>query len=295
MRYFKLILAYDGTDFAGWQVQPGKRTVQATLEAALAAIMGEEVRAIASGRTDAGVHALGQAVSFRAETRLAPEMLCRALNGNLARDLYVFEVREMPEGFHAIRDAVAKRYRYVIQDGPAPDIFARQYVWRIPQMLNCEAMQAASQLLLGTHDFSSFEAAGAPRKSSVRTVNDIFVRRESSPHAPREERQNPGNESNGIPVTEALASRSEAATLNASRSEVASFGRIVLEIAADGFLYNMVRNITGALVEVGRGVQRAEWIAEVLAAKNRQVRYPTAPPQGLFLVEVYYRDQADRR
>lgn len=256
VRYLKLILAYDGADYAGWQVQLGKPTIQAALEAALRKITGEEIRAIASGRTDAGVHALGQAVSFRTACPLPCDVLRRALNGNLPRDIHVRDVREMPEGFHAIRDAVGKRYRYVIQDGPEPDIFLRRYAWRLPQTLNVETMQAASPLLLGAHDFSSFEAAGSPRKDSIRTVTDLLVRREGErgPHAP------PG----------------------------AMVSPLVIEVAADGFLYNMVRNIVGALVEVGRGVQPVEWIGEVLASKSRQVRYPTAPPQGLFLVEVDY-------
>jgi tRNA pseudouridine38-40 synthase len=285
MRYFKLTLAYDGTDFAGWQVQPGERTVQATLEKALHTITGEDIRAIASGRTDAGVHALGQAVSFRTECQLTSDVLCRALNGNLPHDMHVFDVREMPEGFHAIRDAVGKRYRYVIQDGPAPDIFARRYVWRIPQTLDARTMHAASQLLLGTHDFSSFEASGALRKSSVRTVIDVFVRRESDPRKISRGALAPGSERHAIVET-----GNEEPDASASRLivDTPAFGRIVLEIAADGFLYNMVRNITGALVEVGRGAQPVEWIAEVLAGRNRRVRYPTAPPQGLFLVEVYY-------
>jgi tRNA pseudouridine38-40 synthase len=262
MRYFKLTLAYDGTDYAGWQVQIGKPTVQAVLEAALKKITGENIRAVASGRTDAGVHALGQVVSFKTECRLPCDVLCRALNGNLPRDVHVWEAREMPEGFHAIRDAVGKRYRYVIQDGPAPDLFARRHSWRIPKTLDAEAMHAASQFLRGTHDFSSFEASGSPRKNSIRTVTDIVVVRQGSPYAP----------------LEAAISRSEMTTL----------GRIIVEVAADGFLYNMVRNIVGAVVEVGRGAQPPEWIAHVLAAKNRQIRYSTAPPHGLFLVKVDY-------
>lgn len=263
MRYFKLTLAYDGTDYAGWQVQPGRRTVQGELEAALRRITGEEVRAIASGRTDAGVHALGQVVSFRTESRLPAAVLRRALNGNLPRDMHVWEACEAPEGFHAIRDAVGKRYRYVIQDGPEPDIFARRYAWQLPIALDAEAMHAAAQLLLGKHDFSSFEASGSPRKSAVRTVTDLFAaRRQCTPHAPRE----------------------AAAPLGPTPLLVP----LVIEVAADGFLYNMVRNIVGALVEIGRGAHPPAWISEVLAARNRQVKYPTAPPQGLFLVEVRY-------
>ncbi len=248
MRYLKITLAYDGTDFAGWQFQPGRRTVQETLEAALSKIAGRPVRAIASGRTDAGVHALGQVVSCQMECRLPADVLRRALNGNLPRDMHVREVQDAPEGFHAIRDATGKRYRYQIQDGPEPDIFARRYVWRIHSTLDAEAMHAAAQTLLGTHDFSSFEASGSPRKSSVRTVTDLFV----------------------------------------ARRWEGEYGRITIEIAADGFLYNMVRNIVGALVEVGRGAQPVEWIAQVLAGRNRRVRYPTAPPEGLFLVQVDY-------
>jgi tRNA pseudouridine38-40 synthase len=282
MRYFKLTLAYDGTSYAGWQVQVGKPTVQAVLEAALKKITGEDLRAVASGRTDAGVHALGQVVSFKTQSQMSCEVFCRALNGNLPRDVHVWDVREMPEGFHAIRDAIGKRYRYVIQDGPAPDLFVRHYSWRIPQTLDAEAMHAASQSLLGTRDFSSFEASGSPRKNSIRTVTDIFVvRPRGSPHAPGRTalpgRHDDGPE--GPSYTKADISGSGMNTL----------GRLEIEVAADGFLYNMVRNIVGALVEVGRGAQPPEWIAQVLSAQNRQVRYPTAPPHGLFLVEVYYK------
>lgn len=249
MRSLKLTLAYDGTDFAGWQVQPGERTVQGVLEDALKTITGAEVRAVASGRTDAGVHALAQVVSVTTACRLPPDELRRALNGNLPRDVHVREVSEKHEGFHAIRDAVGKRYRYVIQDGE-PDIFIRRYAWQLPYPLDAEAMHAASQSLLGTHDFSSFEASGSPRKTAVRTVTDIFAAR-----------------------------RWEGVT-----------GRIAIEVAADGFLYNMVRNIVGALFEVGRGARPPAWIAEILAARDRKVKYPTAPPQGLFLVEVQYEE-----
>jgi tRNA pseudouridine38-40 synthase len=189
-------------------------------------------------------------VSFVTDCRLPTDVFRRALNGNLPQDVHASEVRDAPQGFHAIRDAIGKRYRYVIQDGPEPDIFARRYAWRVPSTLDAVAMHAAAQTLLGTHDFSSFEASGSPRKSAVRTVTDIFA-----------ERRGEG-----------------------------PMGQIVIEVAADGFLYNMVRNIVGALFEIGRGARPAEWIAEVLAARTRKLKYPTAPPQGLFLVEVDYKD-----
>ncbi len=248
MRFLKITLAYDGTDFAGWQVQPNERTVQQTLEEAWQKVTGESIRAVASGRTDSGVHAIAQVVSLKTDSHLAADVLCRALNANTPEDMTVLDVCEAPDGFHAIRDAIRKRYRYVIQDGPVRDVFVRRYAWYVPQRLDAEAMHSAAQLLRGTHDFASFEASGAERATSVRTISDIWVRREA-----------------------------------AETGE-----RIIMEVEADGFLYNMVRNIVGTLVEVGRGSQPQEWVAEVLAAQDRKQAGPTAPPQGLFLVSVDY-------
>jgi tRNA pseudouridine38-40 synthase len=248
LRTFKLTLSYDGTAYAGWQVQADARTVQAELERALQTIVGQSLRAIASGRTDAGVHALGQVVSFACDTRLDAETLRKALNANLPRDIVVRELQAAEAGFHAIRDAVRKRYRYVIQDGPTRDVFCRAYAWQLPRRLDVEAMRAAAQTCLGSHDFTSFETSGSERVTSVRTVTDIQVRRCS-----------------GDPPE-----------------------RIAIEIESNGFLYNMVRNIVGTLVEVGRGKRPPSWVAEVLAARDRRVAGMTAPPQGLFLVSVEY-------
>jgi tRNA pseudouridine38-40 synthase len=249
MRTLKLILAYDGSAYAGWQVQPGQKTVQGILEAALARITGQPVRAVASGRTDAGVHALGQVVSFRTESRLAAEVFQRALCAELPEDLAVLEAAEMPESFHALRDAVRKRYRYVIHDGPVRDVFLRHYCWPYPYgRLDVEAMRRAAGVLRGTHDFASFQTSGAARRTSVRTIFDLRVH----------------------------------------RGEGELRHTISLEVEADGFLYNMVRTIVGSLAEVGRGARAESWIAEVLAAADRRVAGPTAPPQGLFLVKVEY-------
>jgi tRNA pseudouridine38-40 synthase len=243
-----LTLSYDGTAYAGWQIQNRARTIQGELEAALERIAGERIKAVASGRTDAGVHAWGQTVSFSSRTRLEPEILRRAINAHLPRDIVVLDVREAPAGFHAISDAIQKRYRYVIQDGPVCDVFQRAYAWFVPQRLDVVAMQQAGQSLVGRHDFSSFEAAGSNRLSSVRTVSDVAVRRRKTDH----------------------------------------LDQVVIEVQADGFLYNMVRNMVGSLVAVGRQRQSVDWIAEVLAARDRTRAGMTAPPQGLTLLWVDY-------
>jgi tRNA pseudouridine38-40 synthase len=249
MRTLKLTLAYDGSAYAGWQVQPGQKTIQGVLEAALARITGQPIRAVASGRTDAGVHALGQVVSFRTESRLAAEVFQRALGAELPEDLAVLEAAEMPEGFHALRDALRKRYRYVIHDGPVRDVFRRHYCWQYPYgRLDAQSMRRAAGVLCGTHDFASFQTSGAKRQSSVRTIFDLDVR----------------------------------------RGEGGLCHTLSLEVEADGFLYNMVRTIVGSLVEVGRGARPESWLAGVLAAADRRLAGPTAPPQGLFLVRVDY-------
>ncbi len=241
----KLTLAYDGTAYSGWQIQPGRPTIQAALEAAISKVTFQTTRVVASGRTDAGVHALGQVVSFQTESHLTCDVLRRAINAELSRDIGVLEVAEAPAGFHAIRDAVRKRYRYIIHDGPVRDVFARQYCWQYGYgRLDAEAMDRAAKRLLGKHDFSSFESSGAERLTSIRTILDISVRRDGD--------------------------------------------QIILEVEADGFLYNMVRAIVGTLVEVGRGTQDATWVDAVLHATDRGEAGLTAPPQGLFLVCVTY-------
>ncbi len=249
MRTIKLTLAYDGTDYVGWQTQETGRSVQATLEEAIEKITGQRSSTLASGRTDAGVHALGQVVSFRTESRLSPEVLQRALNAELPRSIAVLDAVDVHEGFHATHDALRKRYRYVIHDGPIRDVFALRYAWQYTYgRLDAAAMQRAAAALIGTHDFSSFETTGSPRKTSIRTVYELCVQR--------------------------------------GRGEGAD--SVTVEIEANGFLYNMVRAIVGTLVEVGRGARPESWPGEVLAAADRRRAGRTAPPQGLFLLFVAY-------
>ncbi len=246
MRWLRLTLAYDGTEYGGWQRQPNAVTIQAKLELALRRVTGEDIKTEASGRTDAGVHARGLAVSWRTESTLPNETLRRAVNAYLPEDICVLAVEDAPRGYHAIRDTVRKRYRYCVQAGPLRDVFQRYYVWHVWHTLDVEAMRKAARTLVGRHDFASFQTAGSQRKTTVRTVFDL--------------------------------------TLEESTNE---FGQhVTFEIEADGFLYNMVRNIVGTLVEVGRGKHPPEWVEEVLERCDRRAAGPTAPPQGLTLLWV---------
>lgn len=245
---FKLTLAYDGTAYHGWQRQLALPTVQGVVESALAAIVGQAVPVEGSSRTDAGVHALGQVVSFSCETALTPADLKRALNSQLPDDIVVVSSESAPAGFSARRFAVRKRYRYVIDDGETPEVFRRGYVWRRRRRLDEQAMHRAGQGIVGRHDFRSFETNYPSRVSSVRTVFDLRVYR----------------------------------GLEANRDLVA------IEITGNGFLYNMVRTIAGTLFEVGRGRHSESWPAEVVAAQSRAAAGMTAPAQGLFLLDVEF-------
>jgi len=251
MPTFKLTLAYDGTDFSGWQAQPGQRTVQGALREAWHEITDETVRMTATSRTDAGVHALGQIVGIESQTKLPPEQLLRGLNAKLPFDIVLRSVESVHQGFHATHDAVEKCYRYQLHNDRRRPLFDRHLVWHIPKPLDVEAMRRAGGLLVGKHDFASFQSTGSPRDSTVRTITAVEI---------------------GQGGADVISSDCPA--------------RIWIEITGDGFLYNMVRNIVGTLLDVGAGRRPAEWISEVLAARNRQAAGQTAPPQGLMLMEV---------
>jgi tRNA pseudouridine38-40 synthase len=289
MRTLKLTIAYDGTAYAGWQLQPERPTVQGTLEKAVAKVTGQHVRILASGRTDAGVHASGQVVGFRTDSALPPEVLLRAINANLPYDVAVLDVAEAPDRFHPIADVVRKRYRYSIHDGPVRDVFRRHFAWHyVYGRLNADAMSRAAAPLLGTHDFSSFESSGAERKTSVRTIFELSVERGRA----------------GQGVQEGLGIRDQGLAIgNVDSGNVPRLRSretcdpnytdfITIEIEADGFLYNMVRAIVGTLVEVGRGSRPESWPADVLHAVDRRLAGPTAPPQGLCLIRVQYENPA---
>ncbi len=250
-RTFKLTLAYDGTDFAGWQVQPGQETIQGNLQRALRQITGHDIHVIGSGRTDSGVHAIAQVASLSIPTwRHDAESLARALNAQLPETIVVTEAVDAPDGFHAIRDAIGKRYRYQLQVGGIRDAFDFRYRWHLKGPLDLEAMKSASSFFLGTHDFASFQATGSDRKTTIREIRACEVIQQPS--------DRPG------------------------RLDLA------IEVEANGFLYNMVRNIAGTIVEVGWGKCSPDSIGSMLAARDRDVAGQTAPAHALFLLRVDY-------
>ncbi|MEW4527850.1 tRNA pseudouridine(38-40) synthase TruA [Maioricimonas sp. JC845] len=267
MRNICLTLAYDGTNYAGWQVQTAAPTIQQEVERAIHAISGQQVRVLSAGRTDAGVHAFGQVANFRIDSTIPPEKWQPALQSQLPHDIVIRESREVDMEFHATYSAKSKRYRYVIMNRRLDDPFLRRYCWNIDHPLDAGAMHRAAQALLGKHDFRCFESHWPNKATSVRTIMDVSVQRIA-----------------GWPAwsPEPIANRPASAN--------GSGDFIVLEIEADGFLYNMVRAITGTLVEVGRGKWPVDVIRDIIAAGERGQAGPTAPPQGLALVCVNYGD-----
>lgn len=248
MRCVKLTLAYDGTNYCGWQVQKSGQTIQLVIEQAVQRLTGETLRVTASGRTDSGVHALGQVASFQTACSLPMHAFVLGLNTYLPPDVRIQEAREVPIPFDPIRDARSKRYRYQVQEGPIPDVFQRRFAWYQPGFLDLDAMHQAAELLVGRMDFAAFQTSGSPRASTIRHVQELEIVRH--------------------------------------RGELSSLIRF--EIESNGFLYNMVRNIVGTLVLVGKGRHPWTWVQEVLASRDRRQAGPTAPPQGLFLLRVTY-------
>jgi tRNA pseudouridine38-40 synthase len=251
MRHFALTVAYDGTSYGGWQIQANSVAVQQILMEAIAKGTGESVHAQGSGRTDAGVHAIGQVASISLQNwRAAADCLVPAINRNLPKSIIVRGCREAHLRFDPIRAATSKRYRYSIRNSRIPDPLLHPFHWFYPRPLDLSAMQQAANDLIGTHDFKAFESNGSPRKSTVRTVLDLTI--------------------TSTPVNDGYL--------------------FEIEIEADGFLYNMVRNITGALCEVGVGRLGQRWLTSVLDGRVRDPSSQTAPAQGLCLVEVTYPD-----
>ncbi|HID97059.1 MAG TPA: tRNA pseudouridine(38-40) synthase TruA [Thermodesulfobacteriaceae bacterium] len=253
MRTIKLTIQYDGTGYHGWQRQKGRITIQEIMEAAIHKMTGESNRLTASGRTDAGVHALAQVAHFNTGTSIPEQGFFRGLNSLLPSDIAVITCQSVSQGFHSIRDCLAKVYCYQIICSPVPQPLWEKRAWILDRQIDHSAMQKSALRLLGTHDFASFRGSGSSARTSTRTIYFCRLARLEKPAFPY---------SGGI--------------------------HYIFTVAADGFLRYMVRNIVGFLVEVGIGARRPEEISAVLASGDRSRAGVTAPPHGLFLKKVFY-------
>ncbi|MDI6758920.1 MAG: tRNA pseudouridine(38-40) synthase TruA [Candidatus Omnitrophota bacterium] len=260
MRNIRLEIEYDGTNYCGWQIQnrhtSGAKyrwSIQEVIEKTLQKILQEKIKIIASGRTDAGVHARAQTANFKTNNNISPEKLQKALNGLLPEDISVNKVFDAPLNFHSRFSAKTKVYRYTILNRSFSQPLLRNTVYHYPYPLNIRLMQDEANALLGRHDFKAFCASNSNIKDTFRTIKKISIRKTSSCTL--------------CPISTAF---------------------LVIEIEADGFLYNMVRNITGTLLEIGRGKFPVGSIKKILHSANRIFAGPTAPAKGLCLLKVKY-------
>lgn len=250
MRNLRLILAYDGSEFSGWQVQPDAATIQGTLASAIGRITGEKVLPQGSGRTDAGVHALAQVATFCTESPVPATNFVKALNDILPPSIRILEVSEVAAEFHARKSARAKTYRFRMMRAPICSPFVARYVWHFPFPLDESAMERAAATVIGEHDFTSFAAVDPERgrdECEVSNVRTIM-----------------------------------------SSSWVRDGDEFIYTVRGGGFLHHMVRNLVGTFVLVGKGTLRVEDMRRILEARDRSAAGPTAPASGLCLVEVEY-------
>ncbi len=241
---YKMTVQYDGTRYSGWQRQGNtERTIQTQLERTLSRLLDQRIEVTGAGRTDAGVHALGQTANFKTDVPVDCEGFLLRLNEALPGDIAVSRLGIASERFHARLSAKEKTYRYTIWNSPVPDVFGRRYQYQVAQPLDLPAMEQSAQGMLGTHDFRGF-SAGHTKKSTVRTLKTLELRQEGS--------------------------------------------RVELWFTGNGFLYNMVRILTGTLLEIGLGARSPSSIQKVFDTCDRQSAGFTAPPQGLCLIQVFY-------
>lgn len=242
---YKLKISYDGSRYFGWEHQPDRETIQGKIETVLARMVDKDmVDVIGAGRTDAGVHARAMIANVQLDTQMSSEEIRDYANRYLPDDIAILEVREAADRFHARYKAVGKTYQYTCFDGPVKPVFDRKYYTPLDQELDVEAMQEAAHFLEGKHDYKSFCGNSRMKKSTVRIVDTITVRRRK--------------------------------------------GYVYLTFHGTGFLQNMVRIMSGTLIEVGLGRKRPEEVGEILEACDRKVAGPTAPAKGLCLLKVDY-------
>jgi tRNA pseudouridine38-40 synthase len=271
LQTWKVTLAYDGTDYQGWQVQPGLATIQGELQAALGRITGESPLPQGSGRTDAGVHALAQVASFALRAPIPPENLQRALNRTLPLSIRVSEAKTVRSTtFHARHSAIAKTYEYRIFREPICPPFLARYVYACPWLLDIGKLQACAQIFIGEHDFQSFAAIDPDLGERERNAAAEATAPDPSPRIP--------------PLSTIRTILSSAWELRPGGSGEL----LVYRVRGNGFLHHMVRNLVGTMLDVGRGQLALDDIPRILAARNRSAAGPTAPARGLFLHSVEY-------
>ncbi len=244
MRNIKLIIEYDGKGFNGWQKQPNKLNIQGEIERAIEEITGEKIDLIASGRTDAGVHSLGQTANFKTNSKIEIEKFAKAINSKLKKSIVIKSAEEVDERFHSRYSVKSKTYRYVINNSENGSAIYRGLEYNISNKLDYKKMNEAIKYFEGEHDFKAFKASGTSSKSSVRKILKGVVKKEGE--------------------------------------------RIIIELTGTGFLYNMVRIISGTLVDVGLGKIAPEEITNIIESKDRKNAGKTLPAHGLFLVKVEY-------
>lgn len=244
MRNIKLIIEYDGKSFNGWQKQPNKLNIQGEIEKAIGEITGEEIDLIASGRTDAGVHSLGQTANFKTNSNIPIEKFPIAINSKLKKSIVIKSAEEVDERFHSRYSVKSKKYRYTINISQYGSAIYRDMEYHFPFNLDVQKMQEGAKYFEGEHDFKAFKASGTSSKSSVRTIFKAEV--------------------------------------------IKNEDRIYIELTGNGFLYNMVRIISGTLVDVGTGKIQASEIKNIIESKERIRAGKTLPARGLCLVEVNY-------
>ena len=246
MKNIKLLIEYDGKNFAGWQTQPGKESIQGEIIKAIKAVTGEDVELNSSGRTDAGVHALGQVANFKTNTHIETSKIPYALNSKLPNSIVIKNAEEVEERFHSRYNCKKKTYRYIINNNEFPSALNRYREFHMPMPLDFDEMKKAISYFEGTHDFAGFKSSGgAPKKTTERTIYKADIKKTKD-------------------------------------------DRIIIELTGDGFLYNMVRIISGTILDVGLGKINSKDIPKIIESKDRKKAGKTLPPHGLYLVNVSY-------
>lgn len=245
MKNFKLTIEYDGSSFYGWQRQKKDITIQGEIEKALSIILNKETKIIGAGRTDAGVHAYGQVANFKSDTRLSCDNLQNSLNSLIKHPIIINDCTIVPDDFHSQYSSVSKEYHYHILNRNLPCAIGQRFQWHIKQYLDVSLMNRCCEIILGSHDFKSFENSGSPRSHTIRTIYSALVEKS-------------GNDT------------------------------ITIKIIGNGFLKNMVRNLTGTMVLAGHSKISPDDFKKILDAKDRGQAGATAPAKGLFLMAINY-------